>query len=323
MNTVRLILCSCLAAWLGCSGTDPGGGASGGGGGDGTGASAGAGEPGGAGGEAGAGAAGSGGGGQGGAGGEDPGAPPCSPLTGATQTAPNSMVDLGHAGPIGSLFVAGDRVLSWDTDRWILWDTTTRTHVADGHAPGAYTGIPGYNFEVLFGGVEMRGDLVLVQTVPEEELELRSATDGSLLANISTSYKEVGLAEGGAYVWAVGDGGLTVWSPTGALIAAEPGDYAGAAITAAPDAVRIAKGPAGQDVIEIVPADGSPATVTPVFSSTFHSWFKDGQRFFATTGNTVRIYTKDAEQEELISMSSIEELGGARDYFWRHKLNHP
>jgi hypothetical protein len=43
-----------------------------------------------------------------------------------------------------------------------------------------------------------------------------------------------------------------------------------------------------------------PPTVTATFSGTFHSWFLDGQRFLATTGTTVRVYSLRRRRPEAV-----------------------
>ncbi|WP_438010769.1 hypothetical protein WME89_20205 [Sorangium sp. So ce321] len=128
------------AGGSGGSGGDPSGsGGSGGSGGDPSGSGAAAGS-GGSGGDPG----GSGGAGDGDAGGAGGGAGGSSGLefrsacgtSGNLLDTPEAFLDLGHLAQVRRLFVSGDRILSWDYDRWILWDTAAHAAIADGHAPG-------------------------------------------------------------------------------------------------------------------------------------------------------------------------------------------
>ncbi|KYF74866.1 hypothetical protein BE17_50785 [Sorangium cellulosum] len=215
------------------------------------------------------------------------------------------------------LFVSGDRFLSWDYDRWILWDTAARAAIADGHAPG------GIDYEdpmepppELPGGVELRGELVLVQTNPLHAFDLRSAVDGSLLATVSAEYDRVGLASDGSYAWTLDNyRDLTIWSPSGAEVLSTTVSRPGP-LHAAPDAVRIAQQGIGALPIEVVPVDGSPQTLTPAFSGAFHGWSADGARFLTTAGTTVRVYSKAGVQESIVYLPTTEGLSSTGDYLW-------
>ncbi|WP_437569304.1 hypothetical protein [Sorangium sp. So ce542] len=263
------------------------------------------------------------GGGVGGEGGEGGGAAAFGPC-GTSDLAlgdPEAFLDLGHERRLARLFVSGGRVLSWDYDRWILWDTDTGAAIADGRAPGGIDpGDPlaGEPESELPGGVALRGDVVLVQTNPQHAFELRSAVDGSLLASVTAEYEDAGLATDGSYAWTrdLSARTITLWSTAGverwSAAVSHYGD-----VHAAPDALRIGPGIAPlQNSIAVLPADGSPPTVTPAFSGTFHAWFQDGERFLTTAGTTVRVYSKAAIQESIVNMSSIKHLAGTRDYFW-------
>ncbi|WP_437759806.1 hypothetical protein [Sorangium sp. So ce1389] len=316
---------------IGGSGGDPSGsGGSGGSGGDpsGSGAAGGSGgsggDPSGSGGagDGGAGGGGSGGGGSGGGGGGSGGLEFRSACgtSGNLLDTPEAFLDLGHIATVRRLFVSGDRVLSWDYDRWILWDTAARAAIADGHAPG------GINYEdprepapELPGGVELRGELMLVQTDPLHAFDLRSAVDGSLLATVSAEYDRVGLASDGSYVWTLDNyRDLTIWSPSGDEVLSTTVSRPGA-LHAAPDAVRIAQQGIGDLPIEVVPVDGSPQTLTPTFSGTFHAWSADGARFLTTAGTTVRVYSKAGVQESIVSLPTTAGLSATGDYLWTYQ----
>ncbi|WP_437991553.1 hypothetical protein [Sorangium sp. So ce145] len=235
---------------------------------------------------------------------------------------PGAFLDLGHQKGLSRLFVSGSRVLSWDYDRWMLWDTDSSAAIADGHAPGGFDpGSPNLGilpFE-LPGGVVLRGDIVLIQTDPEHAFELRSAIDGSVLASVTTEYDQAGLASDGSYAWTrrQSTSTITLWSTAGVERWSAAVNHQGD-VHAAPDALRIAPLPPVplQNSIAVLPADGSPPTVTPELSGTFHSWFQDGERFLTTVGTTVRVYSKAGIQEGIVNLPSTKQLAGTRDYFW-------
>ncbi|XXY50956.1 hypothetical protein WME91_07400 [Sorangium sp. So ce269] len=211
--------------------------------------------------------------------------------------------------------------MSWDHDRWILWDTATRSAIADGHAPGGFRELPmplpDGSFPELPGGVELRGDLLLVQTDPLHAFELRNAADGSLLAAISAEYGGVGLATDGSYAWAARSGNITLWSRTGDEVLSITLESYGA-VHAAPDAVHVATQYGADSSVQVIPIDGSPPHIAPGFAGTFHAWSQDGARFLTTAGNTVRVYSKTGVQESIVNLPEIDELGATGDYLWTH-----
>ncbi|XXT23625.1 hypothetical protein WME94_18980 [Sorangium sp. So ce429] len=244
--------------------------------------------------------------GSGGSGGGSASLSPCgTPGTGLGS--PEAFLDLGHTGPLRQIFVSGDRVVSWDQDRWILWDTATRSAIVDGHAPG---------------GVELRGDLLLVHTDPQHAFELRNAADGSLLAAISAEYGGVALATDGSYAFTVSGGNITVLSRTGdevLSITLERGGH----IHVAPDAVYVATQYGAESSVQVIPIDGSPPHITPGFAGTLHGWSQDGERFLTTTGNTVRVYSKTGVQESIVNLPEFYELGAIGDYLWTRRTDSP
>ncbi|WP_438010400.1 hypothetical protein WME89_18250 [Sorangium sp. So ce321] len=303
------------------SGGDPSGSGSGGSGGDPSGSG---GDPSGSGGDSsGSGGDPTGSGGSGGSGGGTAALfPPCG-TPGTWRDSPEAFLDLGHTRVIRRIRVSGDRVVSWDHDRWILWDTATRSAIADGHAPGGFDEgyhPPGTRPE-LPGGVELRGDLLLVQTDPMHTFELRNAADGSLVAAISGLYGIAGLASDGSYAWATRSGGIiTVWSRAGDEVLSATLEVYGE-VHAAPDALRIASRSTATPGVQVVPIDGSPPSITPAFAGTFHAWSQDGARFLTTTGNTVRVYSKTGVQESIVNLPEIDELAATGDYLWTHSTS--
>ncbi|XXX78791.1 hypothetical protein WMF30_08440 [Sorangium sp. So ce134] len=272
------------------------------------------------------GAAGSGGsGGAGGSGGGSASLSPCG-TPGNLLDTPEAFLDLGHIEAPYRLFVSGDRAVSWDHDRWILWNTATRAVIADGHSPGGFDMLsewpPDGPPPELPGGVELRGGLLLIQTDPLHAFELRNAADGALLATITAEYEDVGLATDGSYAWTARSGNLTVWSPDGDEVLSAALTIYGA-FHAAPDAVRIAPIYAADWPVQVVPIDGSPPHLTPAFAGTFHAWSQDGERFLTTAGNTVRVYSKTGVQESIVNLPDIDNLAATGDYLWTYKEYYP
>ncbi|WP_437973827.1 hypothetical protein WMF11_34955 [Sorangium sp. So ce295] len=304
------------------SGGDPSGTGGSGSGGDpsGTGGSGSGGDPSGTGGSGGS-------GGTGGTGGTASLSPCGTPTT--WRSSPEAFLDLGHTQILRRLFVSGDRVLGWDHDRWILWDTATRAAIADGNAPGGFRELPfplpDGSFPELPGGVELRADLLVIQTDPQHAFELRNAADGSLLAAISAEYDDVGLATDGSYVWAARSRNITVWSRTGDEVLSATLEVYGE-FHAAPDAVRVASKYHPDTSVQVVPIDGSPPHLTPAFAGTFHAWSRDGARFLTTAGNTVRVYSRTGVHESIVNLPHIDNLAATGGYLWTynpHILGNP
>jgi len=217
------------------------------------------------------------------------------------------LFDLGHSRTLKRLIQSGDRVLSQDEydGRWILWDSTTHLAVTSG---------PNYTYDYA----NMAGNLVIIQTATG--LDLLNATTGELQGTIDggpSSFAQIGIADDGSYVWAaLANGCLEAWSPQGDIVLNVPGDYSRASIFAAPAEIRVAKGPAGADRIETLPIGGGQATLSPTFSHNFHRWMDDGERFFATVGTAVFIYSKQASLITSAVLPTIEGLRGRGDHFW-------
>lgn len=230
--------------------------------------------------------------------------PPCA----AIEPTGNVLLDLGHDEEyVRTVRRSGTRVLSQDRiGHWNLSDTAARTRVLSGDN--------GVRFEDRPYRVDMAGGTVLIQTA--SSIELRAASDGHLLTTISTTAEPVGLASDGSYAWGQSASGLFAWSASGQLLVSQGGNYASAKVFAAPGQLRIALGPAGASVIQRVSTADNTSTTTAAFAGTFHSWFLDGERFLTAASSAVRVYTKDAVSEQLISLTSLSRLAGTGDYFW-------
>ncbi|HRI63826.1 MAG TPA: hypothetical protein PK156_06295, partial [Polyangium sp.] len=226
----------------------------------------------------------------------------------ANQGTATGLLDFGLAND--TIMQSGDRVLGYYTvwnapGRWILWDTTTRTSVAEGAT-------------TYFCNSYLVGDLLAVQS--ETGIDLFDAITGQMQATIPvarTNLKSFTLADDGSYLWLVlQTGNLEVWSPNGTMLMSLVGDYREAAIFGAPTELRVGNGPAGAKRIERIPLDGSPSTISPFFPQFFHRWTVDGERFLATAGNTVSVYSKDAALVSSNLLPSVENLNGSGDYYW-------
>lgn len=222
--------------------------------------------------------------------------------------------DVGHRKTLQSLAMSGDRVLSRDTQggRWILWDTLTHKGLTSGLAD-------------VNGFVGLRGNLMAIQSA--NAIDLYNATTAQVQVTIPAALSTIaqsGLADDGSYFWAaIVGGGLKVWSAQGALLVNAPGDYSTAKVFAANTELRVAKGPAGANLIQRIPLDGSAATLSPTFSQTFNSWMQDGERFFAVVGNAVFIYSKTATLVASAALTTVEHLAGSGDYFWTFQGSTP
>ncbi|HKY36841.1 MAG TPA: hypothetical protein VJN18_12925 [Polyangiaceae bacterium] len=218
-----------------------------------------------------------------------------------------------------------DRLLASDgSGNWTLWDLSDKTILASGEQARdparfyCYEGCP---------LPDLASDRFTI--VSSTQVELRSLLDGSLIATSPAPDKcndpedacEIvnhgGLASDGSYYWSGTAAGIKAWDDSGTLLLNKSGNYAKKVrVSAAPDELRIALGPAGGDVIERISIN-TGASTTSSFAGTFHSWFLDGARFLTTLNTTVRVYAADtATQEAIAALPQVSRLTGQDDYFW-------
>lgn len=218
-----------------------------------------------------------------------------------------------------------DRLLASDgIGNWTLWDLSDKTILANGtqaRDPSrfyCYEGCP---------PPDLASDRFTI--VSSTQVELRSLLDGSLIASSPAPDKcfdpedacEIvnhgGLASDGSYYWSGTNTGIKAWDASGTLLLSKSGDYSKRVrVSAAPDELRIALGPAGAGVIERLSID-TGASTTSSFAGAFHSWFLDGARFLTTLGTTVRVYAADtATQQAITALPQLSQLTGQGDYFW-------
>jgi hypothetical protein len=223
------------------------------------------------------------------------------------------LLDLGHAAPIRMLRYDGARILSVDTtgwmpSHWVLWNSQTTESLAQGDASCWICDPESPPV------ADLAGSVFALRT--ESGFETRATADGHLLASIAASPSWWKLAADGSYLAAGNQTALTVWSPSGTVLASRPGNYAGAAAFAAAGELRIARGPAGADKIETMLVPSGAITITPAFSGQFQSWFADGSRFLTLLGNTVWVYSKSATQDDIRVLPSVQNLAGYDSWFW-------
>jgi hypothetical protein len=217
------------------------------------------------------------------------------------------LFDLGHAVGVALLDYAGTRAFSIDIrGRWNLWNTETAARVA-------YSAL---NCSGCYEAGDIAGSTLVLRT--ENGLQVRSATDGSVLSNIDTTVSWWRLASDGSYVAAGNTSAVRAWSTNGTLLTTRPGDYSTSHAFAAPGELRLAAGPAGAGVVEKV-AVATGTTTTVPFQGEFHAWFKDGARFLTRVSNTVWVYSHDGTQQDLRILPHTQDLAGMGRWYWTHK----
>jgi hypothetical protein len=234
-----------------------------------------------------------------------------------------------------SLAVSGGNVLSEDcagfTQHWVLWSYSSGTILAQGDACPVATCI-----DEGVGGpvnVELAGQIAVVpyiaavgQGMPPAYdnvpmgFQILSATDGHVVATVTPSGGVAWwrVAPDGSYICgaAGADRNLTVWAPDGSVITTRPGNYTSAVAYCAPGQVRVATGPAGTNVIEMIAVPSGASSVSPAFAGTFSSWFGDGSAFLSNVTTTVWVYSPSAAQHDLSTLSTSAGLAGWGPWFW-------
>jgi hypothetical protein len=229
----------------------------------------------------------------------------------------SSLLELGHLTNINFLQLQNSRLLSRDfSGHWVLWDYASSGILASGDQVPNTQAYP-ISFQVL----ALEGNTLIIG-IPNG-LEVRSSIDGHVLSTIISQNSWWKLAADGSYICAGSSSGLSVWTTDGVLLFLRTGDYSAANSFAAPDAVRIALGPAGQNVVETIPIPTGVSSVSPAFSGQFNSWFLDGAHFLTNQGNTVWTYSNAAVQLALISFPTVENLTGQGNWIWTFESGYP
>jgi hypothetical protein len=211
----------------------------------------------------------------------------------------------GHLSQITTLLPSATRLFTMDSGGdWTLWNYPTGEIIA--HGRGKDLAVP---------GAALGANTLLVRST--DAIESRDATTGDLIASVpfDSTHRWWALSPDGTWFAIGGTGGITTYNRSGSVRATRSGNY-GAAVPFAESALlRLAKGASGTDVLEFVdPATGS-AIVSPQFLGTFHSWFADGQNFFSNTGNTVRVYSLAAAQQDIAALPTVNNLYGSGSWY--------
>jgi hypothetical protein len=180
------------------------------------------------------------------------------------------------------LRISGSSVLSVDqSGHWVLWNYSTASEIATGDldCPCAWSSHL----------ADMAGGTLVLMT--ENGFEVRSATTGDLLSEITAATAWWSLASDGSYIAAGSSSGVSAWSPLGTSLASLSGNYSKVVAFADPGQIQVAEGPSGQNVIETITVPGGASTNGPSFNGRFSSWFVDGSHYITTAGTTALVYS--------------------------------
>lgn len=217
-----------------------------------------------------------------------------------------TLLDLGHSTEIAATHYQGDRVLSIDTTgHWVLWNATTAASIAQGTVPCQGSDCEGY--------VDLAGTTVALKN--SDGLQLRDASNGALVANVTSAHTWWKLASDGSYISTGSVSAISAFSRSGTLLFTRSGDYSLARAFAAPSELRVAVGASGPTTLEKL-AVPSGSVTTAAFTGTFHSWFVDGARLLTNVGNTVWVFDTNGTQADLRALPGINGLGGRGNWFW-------
>jgi len=219
------------------------------------------------------------------------------------------LLNLGHADDPRLIQYSGPRMFSQDSQgHWNLWDAGTAARITSGDSdciPGSCSGLT---------SAELAGDTLVIRS--NVGFDIRSAVDGTRNSSFLAPASWWDLSADGSYLCAGTATALTAWNSAGQQLFTRAGDYSHAKVFAAATEIRVALGPAGQNLIEkIAVPSGTAAAGTP-FTGNFHSWFLDGGRFLTNLGNTVWTYSHATVQEDVANYPSISQLTGQGNWIW-------
>jgi len=136
-------------------------------------------------------------------------------------------LDLGHVSEIVHLRQVNDRVLSQDhLGHWVLWDVATRAQLASGDSPfPPFSPSTKNTYQApRRANTAIAGSTLMV--INKREIQVRSSTNGALLATISEDSTSVpsqfGVATDGSYVFVGDSDGVKAWSRTGSVLLSTP-----------------------------------------------------------------------------------------------------
>jgi hypothetical protein len=233
------------------------------------------------------------------------------------------LLDLGHASPVVLMRTTAIDLLSLDfSGHWILQNIVSGTTLASGDgACGTGTCPQRQNgsFPFRFLPVDVAGSTMI--DVVSGGLEVRSTTDGHVLTTLPGQFTWYQLASDGSYVTAGSATALTAWTTSGQVIFSHVGNYTAALTFSAPGQVQVALGAAGTTVIETISTTTGTSTLSPPFQGTFSSWFSDGARFLTSLGTTVWTYSNTGTQQDVTSVTSINNLAGEGNWLWTYDID--
>jgi hypothetical protein len=238
---------------------------------------------------------------------------PCGMPVSGSNVDPGLLLDVGQVG-WSNLRRSGNRAFAYDGHQAVLWDLTAHTQLLHVDVAWSPTGPGARPFADLHGST-----LVVEKTAGN--LDVYNGSTGALVTTIATGMptsspeERFGLAVDGSYVWRASVSGLRAWSASGSLLVTRPGDYRSAGIFAAPLELRVANGPAGTDVIELIAVNQGTSSTTPQFLAQFMGWFVDGGRFF-TTGSVLRVYPRYVDSAAPVYSAPGSQFVGQGDFFW-------
>ncbi|MDB4974363.1 MAG: hypothetical protein JWN48_2704, partial [Myxococcaceae bacterium] len=210
------------------------------------------------------------------------------------------LLNLGHAYAPSAVMRAGNRVVS-SSPGWVLWDLDTQSQLASGGADHRLFDLQDDEFVV--GG--------------RAGVELRSLSDGHLIAEMP-GVASATFSSDGTFLWGTSaDGAWMAWSLTGQLL------YSGVANAARQDSVSARENQirfvsnGATTAVSVLSITDKKTTLTPNFEGEFRTWFSDGSHFITQSTDVMRVYSKDAELQILVSLPQAQKYGGFGQYYWR------
>jgi hypothetical protein len=192
-------------------------------------------------------------------------------------------LEVAHAGYMRGVARVGNRVITQDKKRWVLWNLETRKAIASGPV------------HVDFRNVDLAGAVALTPSEDGRDLEVRSADDGQVTARIAVGDPSAGtrmLARDGSYVY-VGTGrSLRVFDLTGRVLFQRTGDYSRIATYATPTELRVAQTAAPS--VETFNLAGERVHARS-FAGFFGAWFVDGSHYTTSATDGVRVFSAAGE----------------------------
>jgi hypothetical protein len=79
--------------------------------------------------------------------------------------------------------------------------------------------------------------------------------------------------------------------------------------------IRAGNSPSGAQMLERIAVPAGTLT-TATYVGEFAGWFADGDKYFTTSGNTVRVNAADGTQLDIAALPTTRELQGRGNWFW-------